>query len=73
MVHRALLTELRHRRSMRTPSPPGLTEEQKASMEHMDAEERAWGVKLVDVDWCLISTDGMIVLDWLSYSSSYWL
>ena len=41
MVHRALLTELRHRRSMRTPSPPGLTEEQKASMEHMDAEERA--------------------------------
>lgn len=41
LVCRALLTELRHRRSVRTPSPPGLSEEQKAMLEQMNEEERA--------------------------------
>jgi len=34
-------TELEHRRGMRTPSPPGLTEEQKAMLEGLEEEERA--------------------------------
>lgn len=38
---RAMETELMHRAGIRTPSPPGLTEEQKAALELMDEEERA--------------------------------
>ncbi|XP_053377663.1 paramyosin-like isoform X3 [Mercenaria mercenaria] len=40
-THKAMETELRHRAGIRTPSPPGLTEEQKAALELMDEEERA--------------------------------
>ena len=40
--NRGLENELKHRASIRTPSPPGLTEEQKAALELMDEEERAW-------------------------------
>ena len=38
---RAMQTELDHRASMRTPSPPGLTEEQKAMLDELEEEERA--------------------------------
>ncbi|WAR19077.1 hypothetical protein MAR_000915 [Mya arenaria] len=44
-THKALETELEHRHNIRTPTPPGLTEEQKAMLESLDEEERALEVQ----------------------------
>lgn len=40
MIIRAIETQIRHHRSIETPSPPKLSEEEQAALDDMEEEQR---------------------------------